>query len=196
MTHGQNYDIIQSMSAINRITGAENSAEATARYWLWRAGNAGSDEEQDLLRAKVNQTEAGVRGQVTTGDVVRDAVADRIVETHGGPAHVAARLAVFRALHADIEEGLDAEGADAFGVHYQTDYMPVGRLAGVLGDQDARGLPAKTQTYAYPDFAYATEQGEPITVFYGDFDQARSHILDRHSGVTEDRIQHLIAPEQ
>ncbi len=173
--------------ATERIATSSNPAEATARYWMWRAGNAGSPEEQELLRAKVLQTDAGVRDPVIYKDIAGDFFADRVVNNHGGSSHTAGRLLVYRALLSGLTTGLGAEGAERFGVHYQTDYAPVGRMAEVLDGIDSTGLPPRTHSYTYPGFAYVTEQGEPITVIHGDFSVARAYIVEG-LGVAPSRV--------
>ena len=84
--------------------------------------------------------------------------------------------------------------AERGGVYYQTDYQPIDRLALVLKEIKATGLPSKTVSITYPDFAYVKEQGCPFTVINGDFSVVQAHIVRRHE-ITPQQIVSLAAPQ-
>jgi len=160
------------------VTTARNPAEATARYWLMRAGE-GLPEEQQQFEAELHQTAAEARS--TSEGVI--ALLNKLEARPPSQetAVAAARLLVYQTLYVDCFTDLGDERAAARGVSFRTDYKPIERLAEILDehDKDVIGcLPPKTETVAYPGFAYVAEQGEPITVIHGDFSVAQAHIIE------------------
>ena len=168
------------MFTLEGVISAPNSAEATARYWAWRASQAGSTDADLLLRSKVLHADPRmVDGMLADNSVQRDLV-ERVVLAHGRPSTEAGRLAIYHALYGDLQRGLMETPPRRDGVLYQTDYVPVGRLAVALAGVDPTGLPARTTTSTHQEFVYSAEQGRPFTVIHGDFLVAQTHLVEVH----------------
>ncbi len=117
---------------------------------------------------------------LAAGDSEQREVVEKMVAAHGKSSTEAGRLAIYHALYGDLDRGLRETPQKRDGVLYQTDYVPVGRMAVALAGVDSTGLPARTTTSTHPEFAYATEQGMPFTVIHGDFLVAQTHLVEVH----------------
>jgi hypothetical protein len=146
-----------------QVVEADNSVEATARFWLWRASIAGTAAGQESLASKVIQAEPGVRGPIETGNIEKNYLVFKMTQLYGDTMPTADSADVHEALLADLHIGLEEEGV----VEYRTDYTPIGRLALALDGHSKTGFPIKTTTYTHPELAYVVEQGEPITIIHG-----------------------------
>lgn len=166
------------MFRLQEVLEAQTPADATARYWVWRASGSNSAEARSLFRSKLLQGAPDVTG----ADAGRDTIIDSVLELQDTVPPLAGMLATYHALLSALKADLQEDDPSSWGVTLQTDYDPIGRLREALKGIDSPDLPAKTITHTYPEFAYAGEQGR-LTVIHGDLDIARSHIVDRHSRV-------------
>lgn len=172
------------MFTLEGVLAAPDSAEATARYWAWRSSQAGTPEEESLLRSKIPSANAG---QVGVDDGYEEMI-QRIVAHHGRPSTEAGRLAIYHALHADLSLGLKEERQKRDGVLHQTDYMPVGRMAIALAGVDPTGLPVRVTTSTQREFAYVAEHERPFTVIHGDLAVVQAHLVEAHHRVPEEIV--------